>query len=221
MSQRAPERTRERTRQLLRPEADVRRAWPQVLVYAALSFVAISAAEVRGQSPLALSSAETWLLLPHPLVGHALGLALGVVLALATISATRLFVKRWDWARALHVNLQPAVRGATNRTILVLGLASAIGEELFFRGLLGATFGLIASSLAFGVLHQMRGNVRWVWAAWATIMGVLFCAIFFATGSLLGPIVAHAVINVANLRFLRDTDLGEGRKRRAAGISQR
>ena len=210
MSSRSDEPTRERTRQLLRPDADVHRAWPQVLVYGALSLVAVSAAEVRGQSSLALPEHEAWLLLPHPLVGHALGLALGAVLALATISATRLFVKRWNWARALHANLRPAVRGASNPTILVLGLASAIGEELFFRGLLATTFGLIASSLAFGLLHQMRGNIRWVWAAWATVMGLLFGAIFFATGSLLGAIVAHAMINVTNLRFLRDTDVPRG-----------
>ena len=64
----------------------------------------------------------------------------------------------------------------------------ASSEELFFRGLLATTIGLIASSLAFGLLHQMRGRVRWVWAGWATVMGLLFGALFLATGSLLGPL---------------------------------
>ena len=41
---------------------------------------------------------------------------------------------------------------------------------------------------------------------WATVMGVLFGCVFAATGSLAGPIVAHAMINGANLRFLRDND---------------
>jgi hypothetical protein len=41
---------------------------------------------------------------------------------------------------------------------------------------------------------------------WATVMGLLFGCVFAATGSLAGPIVAHAMINGANLRFLRDND---------------
>jgi membrane protease YdiL (CAAX protease family) len=37
-------------------------------------------------------------------------------------------------------------------------------------------------------------------------MGLLFAVVFRATGSLLGPIAAHAAINAANLRYLRDND---------------
>ena len=83
------------------------------------------------------------------------------------------------------------------------------------------TFGLIASSLAFGLLHQMRGSVRWVWAAWATVMGLLFGALFLATGSLLGALVAHAAINVTNLRFLRDTDVDVPKRRHLGGLLAR
>ena len=101
---------------------------------------------------------------------------------------------------------------------MILGIASAASEELFFRGLLASTFGLILSSLAFGLLHQMRGRVRWVWAGWATVMGFLFGALFLATGSLLGPLLAHAAINVANLRFIRDTDVDPPKRRHLGGL---
>jgi membrane protease YdiL (CAAX protease family) len=57
-----------------------------------------------------------------------------------------------------------------------------------------------------------------VWAIWATVMGVLFAALFLATGSLLGPILAHAAINVANLRFLRDTAVEPPKPRRLGGL---
>jgi uncharacterized protein len=214
-----------RTRYLLRPAAPLPRAvqaWSgPALVYGALSVVAIGAAIARGQSPISVPVAETWLPLPDllgGLVGHVLSLVGGIALAIVTIKATRHFVRRWGWARALHSDLRPAVRGAGNGTILVLGIASALGEELFFRGLLTATFGIIASSLAFGLLHQMRGRVRWVWAGWATIMGFLFGALFLATGSLLGALVAHAAINVANLRFLRDTDVDVPKRRHLGGL---
>jgi len=101
---------------------------------------------------------------------------------------------------------------------VTLGIASAVSEELFFRGLLATVIGLVASSLAFGLLHQMRGPARWAWAAWATVMGLLFGVLFFATGSLLGPMVAHAAINVANLRFIRDTDVDAPTSRRLGGL---
>jgi uncharacterized protein len=212
-----------RTRVLLRPAATLRvphaavEAWSgPVLVYGALSLVAIGAALARGQSPI---ETDAWVPLPGGgALGHLASLAGGLALAFATVRATRHFVKRWGWARALHNDLRPAVRHAGMTTIVILGVASAASEELFFRGLLASTFGVIASSLAFGLLHQMRGRVRWVWAGWATVMGLLFGALFVATGSLLGPLLAHAAINVANLRFLRDTDVDPPKPRRLGGL---
>jgi membrane protease YdiL (CAAX protease family) len=192
-----------------------------VLVYGALSAVAICAALVRGLSPVGVATGEAWLPLPAfagGLVGHVVSLAAGVALALVTLEATRQFVRRWGWARALHSDLRPAIRGAGDGTILILGIASALGEELFFRGLLTTTLGLVASSLAFGLLHQVRGRGRWVWAGWATVMGFLFGALLLATGSLLGALVAHAAINVCNLRFLRDTDVDVPKRRYLGGL---
>jgi uncharacterized protein len=207
-----------RTRELLRPAAPLPRAaaaWGgPVVVYGALSVVSIGAALARGQSPI---GASAWLPLDGPL-GHLASLGGGAVLAVLTIKATRQFVRRWGWARALHSDLRPAVRHAGEGTILILGIASAASEELFFRGLLATTFGVIASSLAFGLLHQMRGRVRWVWAAWATVMGFLFGSLFLATGSLVGPLLAHAAINVANLRFIRDTDVEPPKRRYLGGL---
>lgn len=207
-----------RTRELLRPVAPLPRAigaWAgPVLVYGALALVAVLAALAREQSPI---GAEAWLPLGVPL-GHAASLAGGIALAAVTVKATRHFVRHWSWARALHADLRPGIRHAGGGAIVVLGIASAASEELFFRGLLATTFGLVLSSLAFGLLHQMRGRVRWVWAGWATVMGLLFGALFLATGSLLGPLLAHAAINIANLRFIRDTDVEAPKPRRLGGL---
>ncbi len=187
-----------------------------LVVYGALATVAVGAAVIRAQSPLGVSA-----LLPFDdgsIAGHIVSVVAGIALAMVTISATRQFVRRWEWARALHSHLRPAVKHAGGGTIVMLGIASAVGEELFFRGLLTTTFGVIVSSLAFGLLHQMRGRTRWVWAGWATVMGFLFAGLFVATGSLLGPLVAHAAINIANLRFLRDTDVEPKQQRRLGGL---
>lgn len=185
-----------------------------LFVYGALTAVTAGIAYARDESPLTV---DGWLGLPE-LVGHAVAVAGGVLLALATIRATRAFVRRWSWARALHADLRSNVHDAGDATLVVLGLASAVAEELFFRGLLAPLLGLVASSVAFGALHQLRGRAGWAWAGWATVMGLLFGALFLATGSLLGPIAAHAIINVANLRFLRDTEVEPPKPRRLGGL---
>lgn len=186
-----------------------------MLVYAGASAIAVGAAIARGTSPL---SAASWSGLEASWLGHAASLAGGAALAAVTIVATRQFVRRSERVRALHAHLRPAIKNAGDGTVVLLGIASAVGEELFFRGLLAPVLGVVLSSLAFGVLHQVRGRARWVWAAWATAMGLLFGALFLGTGSLLGPILAHAAINVVNLRFLRDTDVEPPKPRRLGGL---
>lgn len=183
-------------------------------VYGGLTVLTLGIAFARGKSPIAT---EAWLAVPEAL-GHALSIAGGVVVAAVTIRLSRVFVRRWSWARALHNDLRTAIRDAGDVTLVVLGVASAVAEELFFRGLLVPALGLAFSSIAFGALHQLRGRAGWAWAGWAAVMGFLFGTLFLATGSLLGPIVAHAAINVANLRFIRDTEVDPPKPRRLGGL---
>lgn len=194
-----------------------RRAGPAPLalaVYGGLSLFTLAMAMVRDQSPI---ETDPYIDLPSP-VRHLGSIALGIGLAALTVRATRLFVARWGWARTLHADLRPAVRDAADGAVIVLGVASGVAEELFFRGLLTPFLGLVLSSLAFGALHQLRGRAGWIWSVWATVMGLLFGGLFLVTGSLLGSIVAHAGINVLNLRFLRDTDVEPAPPRPLGGL---
>lgn len=185
-------------------------------VYGALSLLTLGVSFARGKSPI--DTDEVWLDDLPEWSRVALSVGLGIALAAITIWASRFFVKRWGWAKVLHTDLRPAVRDAGDSTIVVLGLASGIAEELFFRGLLAPALGLALSSLAFGALHQLRGRAGWSWAIWAFVMGLLFGAIFLATGSLLGSIIAHVAINIVNLRFLRDTDVEPEKPRELGGL---
>jgi membrane protease YdiL (CAAX protease family) len=115
-------------------------------------------------------------------------------------------LRRAAWAQALHADLRPTVRDASNVTLWALAIASGTAEELLFRGFLVPLVGVVFSSLAFGALHQVRGPARWGWMGWATVMGFVFATTFGLTGSLVGPIFAHVVINAVNLRLLRDCD---------------
>jgi uncharacterized protein len=171
-------------------------------VYSVVGALATGVSLLLGRNPMAC---DGWLG-TRGMASWLLSLGLGLLLGSTTIAATPAMVRRWRWARALHLALRPAVHRAGNAVLVSVALASAMGEELLFRGLLVPLVGVVASSIAFGLLHQIRGRARWGWMAWATIMGALFGTVFALTGSLAGPLLAHAVINHSNLRFLRDND---------------
>jgi membrane protease YdiL (CAAX protease family) len=112
-------------------------------------------------------------------------------------------VQRFEWARRLHLELRPFAQGLDLAGIVVLALLSAAGEELLFRGLLQPWMGLWPQALLFGLVHQMPGPSRWIWVSWALLVGLALGALFEVTGSLLGPIAAHALVNGLNLNYLK------------------
>jgi uncharacterized protein len=185
------------------------------LAYSALGALGATIAEAFGQSPV---TTKPWLGEAGPIAAVE-SLALGIVVAAATVRTTRV-LGRAGWARALHADLRPIVHGLGDGEIVVMALASGVGEELFFRGCLTPLLGIFLSSAAFGVLHQVRGRARWAWAGWATVMGVAFATIYELTGHLVGPIVAHVTINLVNLRYLRDHD-PEAKPRALGGLLAR
>jgi uncharacterized protein len=179
-----------------------RRVMMLLATYAGVGAVAGGLSLTLGRDPLAC---EAWLG-TRGAAGLLLSLGLGVCVGSTTVAASRVMVRRAEWARSLHAALRPAVHGAGDVRLAAVAVASAAGEELLFRGLLVPILGVVVSAVVFGALHQIRGPARWGWTAWATLMGLVFGGMFAATGSLAGPIVAHAIINGANLRFLRDND---------------
>lgn len=182
--------------------------WGKIaLAYAVLSAVALALTLPRGSplwhpepSALAASlgrgSAQLW----------SLGLGLGF--GLLVVVASRLTVQRYEWARRLHVELRPFARSLSPTGVLVLALLSSAGEELLFRSLLQPWMGLWPQALLFGLVHQLPGPSRWVWAAWAFGVGLVLGMLFQVTGSLLGPLAAHALVNGVNLTFLKHHDPG-------------
>lgn len=183
------------------------------VLYAALAlFSAGVAALAREGHPLTHPS--PWVRLGER-EAVAASVVLGVALAAAVVGSARLFLRRYEWAKGLASELRPFARGLTPWQIVALAALSSAGEELFFRALLGPSLGVVLSSVLFGAAHQIRGPSRWVWAGWAAVVGLAMGAIFAATGSLWGPLVAHAAINGMNLRLLRDSDPG-GQERKGS-----
>ncbi|MEO7327531.1 MAG: type II CAAX endopeptidase family protein [Minicystis sp.] len=172
--------------------------------YALLSIMAFALAVALREGPPWVHP-EPWFAWPSPL-GHVASAALGLGFSTTLIGMTRYLVARFGWARRLHVELRPVARDLSIGQILLVAGLSSLGEELLFRGLLTPTVGVVISALLFGLAHQIKGPSRWVWAGWAMTVGLGLGAIFAATGSLVGPLLCHALVNAANLVFLRDHD---------------
>jgi hypothetical protein len=150
----------------------------------------------------------------------AFSVLLGLAFAVVMVVSTRIAVGRWSWAQRFHLELRPFARDLHLPTLVTVAVLSSIGEELFFRGFLVPLIGVIAQGAVFGLVHQIRGRSRWIWVAWATLVGLALGAIFALTGSLAGPLVAHAVINGRNLLFLRNHDPSAGGSRLGRLLAQ-
>jgi len=171
-------------------------------VYLVLGAAALVWGNVRGQP-------EVWRLggdepgLSMTFASLVCGLAAGAVV----VFLSRLALYRFDWARALHRELRHMLFPLTDVEIVVLAVASSVGEELFFRGALMPAVGLVASSAIFALLHIGPKARHLPWTASSFGAGLLFGAIFLWTGDLTGPVVAHFLVNFLNLRHVAQVEL--------------
>lgn len=178
------------------PPPPLSRATLVIGLYAAMGIVAFLVAAGRGDPDLYRlgGSPAAWKLAAGPLLGGLLGL--GIVLL------TRVATSRWQWARELHTSFKDLLGPLTTREILILALASSIGEELLFRGALMPWFGMWAQAAIFAALHIGPGRRFLPWTLSALLLGVAFGLLAKWTGNLGGPIAAHFTINYLNLRFI-------------------
>lgn len=170
-------------------------------IYLPLTAIGIAWARI-GQGRSVLSLAQPWLE-SQMAARTAASLALGMMLALAVVSATPVLVERAHWARALHRELQPIIAPLSRFDVVVLALTSGFAEEVFFRGAMQPAVGLIITSVIFGAVHTGPKRVFVVWSLWAVVMGLALGLIFELTGVLWGPILAHVMINERNMTYMK------------------
>lgn len=181
----------------------MRRILLAAAVYAGMGGVGVFWASASGRSPIALD-APWWPM--SPVLAASTSIGLGVALALAVIVATRVLVRRTRWARELHLGFRDALGQLSGAEIAFFALSSGIAEELFFRGAMQPSWGLWPTALVFGVLHVPPTRRFLPWTLTAGVMGLALGALYAATGSLAGPIVAHVLINYENLHFIEGYD---------------
>jgi len=165
-------------------------------LYGAMALVAFVIAAGRGDPDLYRlgGSPAPWQLAAGPMLGVALGLAV--------VGATRIATRHFQWARDLHASFRDLLGPLTSREIVILALASSVGEELLFRGALLPWLGLWPQAIVFAVLHIGPGKRFLPWTASALALGLAFGLIALWTGNLGGPIAAHFAINFLNLRYI-------------------
>jgi membrane protease YdiL (CAAX protease family) len=144
-----------------------------------------------------------------------LGLApvLGVALGSFVVVLTRLANKHHQWARDLETSFRDLLGPLTGSEILILALASSVGEELLFRGALLPWFGVWIQAAVFAALHIGPGKRFLPWTLSAFVLGAVFGELALRTGNLGGPIVAHFMINFLNLRYIVRATAAERRLR--------
>ncbi|MFN8674139.1 MAG: type II CAAX endopeptidase family protein [Candidatus Sericytochromatia bacterium] len=77
---------------------------------------------------------------------------------------------------------------------LPIAIFSGISEEIFFRGVLQNSLGLIPASLIFALLH-FPGKDFAIYALWTFFAGLLFGNLYEITQNIFIPIVAHIINN--------------------------
>jgi len=170
--------------------------------YGGLAAIGVGLAAARGDHNIYLVTAggrAWWRLLVSP----AAGLAVGLVVVLATRWCTVSF----DWARRLHRDFRGILGELSEREIFVIAVASAIGEEVLFRGALLPMLGMLWSSVIFALLHIGPGWRFLPWTASALVMGFVFAGMARLTGDLGGVVVAHFTINFMNLGHIVRNEL--------------
>lgn len=130
-----------------------------------------------------------------PTMSVLLGVGLGAIVVAATgILMRKSPVMRWFAAEFRGIIGRPDLHTAAHVAVF-----SAIGEELLFRGAMQPVFGLVGTSILFGALHIGPDRRYLGWTLFAVVMGFALGGIYEYTGSLLGPIAAHMLINFLNL----------------------
>src|SRR5262245_4221994 len=178
------------------PPPPLSRASLVIGLYAAMGILAFLIAAGRGDPDLYRlgGSPAAWQLGAGPV--------LGVLLGAVVVGLTRVATRNFQWARELHASFRDLLGPLTGREILILALASSVGEELLFRGALLPWVGVWIQGVVFAVLHIGPGRRFLPWTASALGLGIALGLLTQWTGNLGGPIAAHFTINFVNLRFI-------------------
>jgi membrane protease YdiL (CAAX protease family) len=101
--------------------------------------------------------------------------------------------------RIMRGQIKDVFATATVIDICLISLWAGLAEELLFRGVIQAKWGLVPASILFGVLHFVTP----AYALLATVVGFYIGLVHHFLQSLLIPIQLHAIYDFGALLYLR------------------
>jgi membrane protease YdiL (CAAX protease family) len=157
---------------------------------------------------LALVLARLWGITLFPLTEHLLrdcligttGAAIPFALFIFSLSEKG---KAIPIIRSLRKTITGDIRAlfasATFIDICLISLMAGVAEELLFRGVIQAQWGIIAASILFGVLHSITP----AYILLATLIGFYIGLLYQVFQSILIPIQLHCIYDFGALIYLR------------------
>lgn len=133
--------------------------------------------------------AETWWL----------DAALGAVSAVALLGVWEGGRRFFAGARLLEERLGELLGRLQPAEAAALAILSGFGEEVFFRGAVQGSWGWLAATVLFALLHTGPGKEFRAWTLFAALAGAALGGLMIWRGNLLAPVVAHALLNGVNL----------------------
>lgn len=133
---------------------------------------------------------------------------LGVIAGLALLTLNYVLIEYG--ARYSHIfqtlknlieaDVSPLFRHVDLQTIVGIALISGAAEEVFFRGVLQAQFGVWIASIVFGLAHVWKKTAIY-YGIYAALMGLVFGNMYSLSGNLCVPILAHIVNNFVAILY--------------------
>jgi membrane protease YdiL (CAAX protease family) len=161
-----------------------------------------------GAFVVALVLARVWRIALFPLTEHVLRDCL-IGTAAASIPFALFVFSLSEKAKTIPLisSVRKAVRGemraifasTTLIDISLISLMAGFAEELLFRGVVQAKWGLLAASILFGLLHAVTPAYAMV----ATAIGFYIGLLYHVFPSLLIPIEMHCIYDFGALIYLR------------------
>jgi len=144
-------------------------------------------------------------------VGAAIGM-LGAILVPAGLALFSEKIREKAGKAAKRLAFLLPSTGEERRWWWLVCITAGVCEEVVYRGFLlhyfhvlpfhlNLTWALVVSSVIFGIGHLYQGILG---AVQTTVIGFMFGVIFLATGSLVVPIVVHAVMDLRVLAMLNE-----------------
>ena len=175
----------------MEPQRLLRAAW---VLYLAMALAGVFWIGLReGKIPLSLFCTPRELPLD-------LGIGLGVAAALVLLWAAAR--RTLPLARELEGLLVERIGRLGLEDVVALAILSGLAEELLFRGAMQRAWGPGWSIGLFAALHTGPGRAYRLWTLFALIAGAAFSLLVAWRGNLAAAILAHAAVNLYQLRRL-------------------